>query len=274
MANAYRTGDDANNHRSPTHSSKRKSSIIRRRREFHKLRNSSFTRSSTNWTHLRNVGLPKQPEPPTTNEYNRCLFIPTIGVWTNRLNLALFQAIIIASIVMGTVGAIPKDHSDTGDHSPMNPGVSKTGWILLLICLVLLMAQGAYLLQFRVQQASSFAIACHLKTLLYCLFASLPFAMVRIAYEVAYIFDPTQARNTEVGDFMIILFVVFLMQLFAVLPVVLGGFLTRNIGNGELGLVSEESRRAFREDPVLKSNREEAEEQHNRRRDLAWLNDR
>jgi hypothetical protein len=172
---------------------------------------------------------------------------------------------------MGNVAGAPKDHSDTGDHSPVNPAAAKTGWILLLVCLVVLFAQGVYLLLFRVRDATSNATSRHLKTLLYALIASLPFAMIRLGHEVAYIFDPSQDRNLEVGPFTNVFFIAFLMPLASALPLVLGGFLTRNINTEDLGLVCEESRRAFLEEVELKDTREEVEEQHNRRSDGVWL---
>lgn len=203
---------------------------------------------------------------------NSCLFIPTIGLWTNRLNLALFHIIPLVSIILAQVFAAPKSHEDTGDHSPVNATLAKTGFLLLLLDLIALMAEGTYLLLFRVKEATNYTTYRHLRTLLYSMTAALPFGMIRLGHEVAYIFDPSQDRNLEVGAFTNIFFIAFSMPIAFTIPLVFGGFLTRNINSTGLGLVREGSRRAFRQDVELKDTREEVEEQqHNRRRDATWM---
>lgn len=201
-----------------------------------------------------------------------CQFIPTIGLWTNRLNLALFHAIPLVSVILAQVFAAPKSHEDTGDHSPVNATIAKTGFLLLLIDLIALMAEGTYLLLFRVREAEDFATARYLRTLLYSMMAALPFGMIRLGHEVAYIFDPSTDRSLEVGAFSNIFFVAFLMPIAFTISLVAGGFLTRNIHTAGMGLVRDESRTAFNNDVELKNTREEVEEQqHNRRRDAAWM---
>lgn len=210
-----------------------------------------------------------------SNNNYRCLFIPTIGLWTNRLNLALFHIIPLVSIILAQVFAAPKSHETTGDHSPVNASLAKTGFLLMLFCMIALFAEATYLLVFRVREASNYNTSRHLKTLLFSLVAALPFAMIRMGHEVAYIFDPSTDRNLEVGAFMDIFFIAFLMPLAFTIPLVVGGFLTRNINTADLELVREGSRRPFREEVELKDAREEVEveeeQQHNRRPETSWL---
>jgi hypothetical protein len=267
LANAYWSRGDANHSWGSTYRSKWKPSTVRCRRKLCTIWHFSHNGSSPDRTHLRSVNFTPSASPmKLTNNQKRCLFIPTIGVWTNRLNLALFHLIILVSILLGVVFGAPKDHSDTGDHSPVNATASKTGYILLMLCLMAFFVQGIYFLHFRVQDAISYKTSRHLKTLIYSMLASLPFAMIRVGHEIAYIFDPSMDRNIEVGPFTYIFFISFLMPLAATVPLVVGGFKTRNINTGDLGLVREESRRPFREEDVeLKNTREEVEEQHNRR---------
>ncbi|TID25916.1 hypothetical protein E2P81_ATG03703 [Venturia nashicola] len=205
--------------------------------------------------------------------YEVCLFIPTIGLWTNRLNLAIFHLIPLVGVILAQVFAAPKSHEDTGDHSPVNVSLAKTGFLLLLIDLILLMAEGTYLILFRIEDAANYNTCRQLRTLLYSMVAALPFGMIRLGHEVAYIFDPSQDRSLEIGAFTNIFFVAFLMPIAYTIPLVIGGFLTRNIAASTgFGLVREESRRAFNDDIELKDTSDELEEQqHNRRRDAAWL---
>ncbi|KAE9970481.1 hypothetical protein EG328_006209 [Venturia inaequalis] len=204
--------------------------------------------------------------------YEVCLFIPTIGIWTNRLNLAVFHLIPLISIILAQVFAAPKSHETTGDHSPVNPTLAKLGFLLLLIDLIILMAEGTYLILFRVKDAPNYETSRQLTTLLYSMMAALPFGMIRLGHEVAYIFDPSQDRSLEVGAFTNIFFIAFLMPLAYTIALVFGGFMTRNINATDLGLVRQESRTAFNDDVELKDTREEFEEQqHNRRRDAAWM---
>lgn len=134
------------------------------------------------------------------------------------------------------------------------------------------MAEGTYLILFRVKDAPNYETSRQLTTLLYSMMAALPFGMIRLGHEVAYIFDPSQDRSLEVGAFTNIFFIAFLMPLAYTIALVFGGFMTRNINATDLGLVRQESRTAFNDDVELKDTREEFEEQqHNRRRDAAWM---
>ncbi|QDS73211.1 hypothetical protein FKW77_003151 [Venturia effusa] len=204
--------------------------------------------------------------------YEVCLFIPTIGLWTNRLNLALFHVLPLMSIIIAQIFGAPKSHEARGDHSPVNATLAKLGFLVLLLDLVMLMVEGTYLLVFRVREATSYKITRQLKTLLYTMIAALPFGMIRLGHEVAYIFNPSQDRNLEIGAFGNMFFISFLMPIAFTIPLVIGGFLTRNIGSAHVGLVREDSRRAFGDEIELKAPLEEIEEQqHNRRTAGVWM---
>jgi hypothetical protein len=168
---------------------------------------------------------------------------------------------------MGTIGSAPRDHSGNGDLSPSNPGVSKAGYILLLACCVIIMGQAILLLLCRVQHVESRTTVMELKTLLYSMIASLPFAMIRVAYMVAYAFDPSQDLNPEVGDFIIVFFVAFLMPLFAVIPLVLGGVLTRKINVESCG--DDDEQRGLREEII--EPKPEHEEREMRRAEFGYI---
>lgn len=113
----------------------------------------------------------------------------------------------------------------------------RVGSLMLLLSAVLLIAY-AYHADRRLTSIPSGLLNRNAVRLLYSAMLALPFTAIRAIYSVFYSFDSSPKVNPITGVFAIKLVLIVLVQLLAVLSLVVGGVMTRNIRNEDKSIMS------------------------------------
>jgi hypothetical protein len=105
----------------------------------------------------------------------------------------------------------------------------EVGSLLLFLTAMLLIAYAFHTYR-RLKALSSSRLNHNAIHLLYFAMLALPFAVIRAIYSIIYSFDHNSSTvNPVTGVFAVKLVLIFLVQLLAVIALVIGGIITRNI---------------------------------------------
>jgi hypothetical protein len=105
----------------------------------------------------------------------------------------------------------------------------EVGSLLLFLTAMLLIAYAFHTYR-RLKALSSSRLNHNAIHLLYFAMLALPFAVIRAIYGIVYSFDHNSSTvNPVTGVFAVKLVLIFLVQLLAVIALVIGGIITRNI---------------------------------------------
>ena len=132
-------------------------------------------------------------------------------------------------IVLSAYGGahLGQPESAKNNHAKDNT-IRKVGSLLLFLTAMLLIAY-AFNIYRRLKALPSSLLNRNAIHLLYFAMLALPFTAVRATYGIVYSFDHSSTVNPVTGVFAVKLVLIFLVQLLAVLALVIGGIMTRNI---------------------------------------------
>jgi hypothetical protein len=117
--------------------------------------------------------------------------------------------------------------SAKNNHAKDNT-IRKVGSLSLFLTAMLLIAY-AFSTYRRLKALPSSLLNHNAIHLLYFAMLALPFTVIRATYGIVYSFDHSSTVNPVTGVFAVKLVLIFLVQLLAVLALVIGGVMTRNI---------------------------------------------
>jgi hypothetical protein len=132
-------------------------------------------------------------------------------------------------IVLSAYGGahLSQPESAKNSHTKDNT-IRKVGSLLLFLTAMLLIAYAFHTYR-RLKALSSSRLNPNAIHLLYFAMLALPFAVIRATYGIVYSFDHSSTVNPVTGVFAVKFVLIFLVQLLAVLALVIGGVMTRNI---------------------------------------------
>jgi hypothetical protein len=145
---------------------------------------------------------------------------------------------ISTGIALAAVGGanLAKPESPENSHSTDN-ALRKVGSLMLLLSAVLLIVF-AFNTYCRLKSLPSAHFNHNAIRLLYFAMLALPFTTIRAIYSNVYAFDNSPTVNPVTGVFAVKFVLIFLVQLLAALPLVIGGIMTRNIRSEEKSIPS------------------------------------
>jgi len=132
-------------------------------------------------------------------------------------------------IVLSAYGGahLSQPESAKNNHTKDNT-IRKVGPLLLFLTAMLLIVY-AFNTYRRLKALPSSLLNHNAIRLLYFTMLALPFTAIRATYGIVYSFDHSSTVNPVTGAFAVKLVLIFLVQLLAVLALVIGGIMTRNI---------------------------------------------
>jgi hypothetical protein len=142
--------------------------------------------------------------------------------------MALHLLITIAIVLSAYGGAhLGQPESAKNSHAKDNT-IRKVGSLLLFLATMLLIAY-TFNTYRSLKALPSSRLNHNAIRLLYFVMLALPFTAIRATYGIVYSFDHSPTVNPVTGAFAVKLVLIFLVQLLAVLALVIGGIMTRNI---------------------------------------------